>query len=774
MKKLTTLAVFIIASLLCKNALAQGSAAQPNILFIAIDDLKPTLGCYGDTYAQTPEIDAIAANGTVFLNNQTQWSVCGPSRSSLLTGKRPDYTKVWNLSTLIRDIHPDIVTLPQYFKSKGYNVTGAGKIYDTRSVDSDSDAISWSTPFKKPSQLDYPSAWGQPAWGHYQTTEVKNNIAAYESSENGTSAAQSVYKPIYEIGVDDNGNSIPDNAYNDGAMADHAINLIDDFVAEPTKPFFLAAGFKNPHLPLTCPKKYYDLYDKNNAPLATYTGRGTDIPSLALSGSNEFTTYPTPGLSITKESDDSYTISEADQKTIIHAYYANVSYVDAQIGRIMDKLEEEGLKDKTIVIIWSDHGFHLGDHSMWAKHTNMENATVSPMIIYNPFAPSGNTTNTPTELLDIYPTLCDLTNQPIPSDMDGVSLKPLLTNPTTALKDFAVSQFKSNNKYGYSFKNERYRYTVWLNNGVLATDKPTSADYFTQELYDYDVDPNETTNYFNNPSYSAVQSDLVTKAQNYFDNGAGINDGTTTSNVDVVLNGDFEDTPFDSNWSFSNNGGSVASFTDAAADAYNGNSGAKIVVSTAGTGYNNVRLQNEKYTSDLTDKTITVTVNSKSVLGSEEFKIRMYHHTDGVNNYPTSDVFVPTTDTYKPYQYVFEVPDNTTEVRVDLLLGTQVGTYFFDDITTTVQDSGDLSSKRISNKNIVEVYPIPAQNEITINSPKNIQGVSIYNVYGQLIHQQGKIINNKIDLTNIGNGIYFLKIDFDDKTFTSQKIMISK
>lgn len=767
---------FIFFVCIINKTYAQGNSDTPNVLFIAIDDLKSTLGCYGDSYAKTPQIDALAAKGTVFLNNHAQWSVCGPSRSSLLTGKRPDYTKVWNLSTLIRTENPNVITLPQYFKSKNYNVVGGGKIFDTRSVDNNLDTQSWSTSFKKPTQLNYPAEYGKPVLGHYQTNTIKDEFTRIENilEENRTDDENN-YKPIYEIGADDQGNSIPDNAYNDGALADYAIEQIENFENDTDTPFFLAVGFKNPHLPFSCPKKYFDLYDKTSAPLANYSARGTDIPALALAGSGELVSYHSYDLDITRESDNSYTISEEDQKTIIHAYYASVSYIDAQIGRIVDRINENSnLANNTIIVIWSDHGFHLGDHSMWGKHSNMESATKSPLIIYNPFNPSSNTTNQPTELLDLYPTICDLTNQQIPNDMDGISLKPLMENPDTSIKDFAISQFKSSSRYGYSFKNDRYRYTVWLNNDKKATDNPTTDDYYEQELYDYQSDPNETTNYFNNPLYSTIQTNIVNKAQEYFNNGGGINSGNS-SEYNIITNGDFQDTDnYLNNWSFNTSGNAFASIGNAEGESFKGNNGAKIIVTTQGTNFNNVRLQNEKYTDDLTNKTININVKAKGTVGNEQFKVRIYHNTNNINEYPTSETFNLKTDEYELYSYEFEVPDNTSELRVDLLMGTTTGTYLFDDITTTVSNTPTLSNKNVNYLKHIGVYPIPAKNHINIDVKDQIKHINIYNVFGKLTLSKSKIINNKIDISSLTNGIYVLLINFADGSLGTTKLIIAK
>jgi len=664
---------------------------KPNILFIPIDDLRTALGCYGDSYAQTPEIDAIADLGTVFLNNHTQKAVCGPSRASLLTGKRPDYTEVWDLETLIRDIHPDIVTLPQHFKNKGYTTTGVGKTFDSRSVDGQEDAISWSIPYSRSDQLDHPNEYGPPILGYYQTAEIKNEYETRMqalidadptlSNEEALRLVSEEYKPIIEIG-----DGIPDNAYKDGAIADKAIELLQDLADNNTEPFFLSVGFKKPHLPFSLPKTYYDLYDPSQIILAPFQQMAEDMPSLALWSSNEFKSYKTPGMTFGSDSLGLIEIDNDDQRDLIHGYYAATSFIDAQIGKIIDKLEETGLDENTIIVIWSDHGFHLGDHKCWGKHTNLEQATRSPLIIYDPRSPnpddgSYHTTTQPTALLDIFPTLCDMTGIDLPAlEMDGVSLKPLMTDPTVAVKDYVVSQFSRNTKYGYSFRTEHYRYTVWLYE-KRANDGPTASDYYEQELYDYQVDGGrEEDNKFNDPAYATIQATLVAKAQAYFDEQSA---GVALPQPELITNGDFEEEPFDTGWTVNTLGTAVVELENAGVDAASGDHGAKVTV-TGVTNNSQVEIQNTEFESDLSGKEIVIRLNAKAATEGSRFKLRMI--AKGTNDY-----YIPspefTLDThYASYEYVYNVPDDyITSIRLDILCGFDNDEYFFDDVTYEIK-----------------------------------------------------------------------------------------
>ena len=234
---------------------AQEISAPPNILFIAVDDLKPTIGAYGDTMAETPYLDELSSRSTLFLNNHTQQAICGPSRASIMTGKRPDYTKVRDLKTKMRDMVPDIVTIPQYLKDQGYYTVGLGKIFDPRCVDEFRDKPSWSVPFVPEHKLDYPDAYGPPAIGFYQNPEIKEKIrilrneAKSKGEKNLGKYVRDRYKPPFEM------SNAPDAAYVDGALAIEANKLLDEFQTQTTRPFFLAVGFKRPHLPFTAPKK---------------------------------------------------------------------------------------------------------------------------------------------------------------------------------------------------------------------------------------------------------------------------------------------------------------------------------------------------------------------------------------------------------------------------------------------------------------------------------------------------------------------------------------
>ena len=465
--------------------------------------------------AQTPYMDEFSKKSTVFLNNHTQQAICGPSRASLMTGKRPDYTKVRDLKTKMRDMVPDIVTIPQYFKEQGYQTVGLGKIFDPRCVDKQRDKPSWSTPFLPEYKLDYPSAYGPPAIGFYQNPEIKEKIRALRNEakskgeKNLGKYVRDRYKPPFAM------SEAPDAAYVDGALAVQTIKLLDSYKDQKTKPFFLAVGFKRPHLPFTAPKKYWDLYDSSKFEIAGFQGDSKNGPRIAYHSSGELRSYITPEISYEVSENKRVVLSETFQKKLIHGYYAATSFVDAQIGKILDKLKATGLDKNTIVVVWGDHGWHLGDHGLWNKHSNFEQATRSPLIIYDPSIKKQIQVTSPTEFVDIFPTLCEASGLEIPSNLDGVSLLPLVKGEQLSVKPFAVSQYTNSNKTGYSFRTDRYRYTVWIED-KKSTDPIFQSDIFAEELYDYKLDPNETQNLSEAEDKSNLMRRFQKLAANYF------------------------------------------------------------------------------------------------------------------------------------------------------------------------------------------------------------------------------------------------------------------
>ncbi len=492
---------------------------QPkNILFIAVDDLKPLLASYGHDEMCTPNFDRLSQMGVSFTNAYVQQAVCGPSRASVMTGTRPDRTKVWDLHTNFRKSAPDLYSMPEYLITQGYETTGVGKIYhgshNSGSVSSGHDAKSWSIPYAFPKDFD--PKYGNPAFNFYQDPQTKKKLKqlrkeALAKGLKGGNVRKYVFKhlrPSTECA------DVSDEAYLDGIIAKTALKQLDT-LTQTGKPFFLAVGFHKPHLPFVAPKKYWDLYDKDKIQVAKFQKLAEGTPEIAYHSFGELRAF--------SDIDDNLTYGDtlplAKQKELIHGYMAGISYIDTQIGKLLKRLEEKGILDNTIIVLWGDHGYHLGDHTEWCKHSNFQQATRIPMIIIGPGIPKGIKIDDPVELLDLFPTIFDLAGVPIPEQAEGKSLIPLL-NPLTKKKikqDFAISQYhrRGNKVEGYSIRTKRYRYTEWHGNYYKSFKPYKEENIVGRELYDYEKDPIETRNLVDDPAYAKVVKKLKAKLKTF-------------------------------------------------------------------------------------------------------------------------------------------------------------------------------------------------------------------------------------------------------------------
>ncbi len=506
--------------------------SKPNVLFIAVDDLKPILGCYGNKMIKTPNIDRLARMGTVFGSNYCQQAVCGPTRASIMTGMRPDYTKIWDLKTQMRDMNPDIVTVPQYFISQGYATSGVGKIYHPSCVDKKSDAPSWTVPYYKAKPKDF--ANGEPVQKHYQSPELKAKELAAATDTKDKAAKKEKEKDEDEDGKGQRGPAsecldLPDNAYEDGVDALIAKKQLIAF-SKSKQPYFMAVGFKKPHLPFVSPKKYWNLYKREDMPLAEFQEQAKNSLDFAYQSSGELKNYSDILGAVTiKDKGNRVGLKKEKQKELIHAYYAAISYTDAQIGILLNTLDSLGTLNNTVIVLWGDHGWHLGDHDMWGKHTNFEQSTRAPLIFAAPNMKGGLMTNSLTEFVDVFPTLCDLSGLPIPKNLDGKSLKPLMQDTKATVKEFAMSQYPRKLKkkefeklgyadgklMGYSMRTDKYRYTVWVNS-FTSNDAFKEEKVYFKELYDYEKDPLEKVNVADDKQYAAISKDLYGKMVGYF------------------------------------------------------------------------------------------------------------------------------------------------------------------------------------------------------------------------------------------------------------------
>ncbi len=417
-----------------------------NVLLIVVDDLRPLLGCYGHSQMHTPNIDNLAQRSMLFNRAYCQNPLCHPSRTSMLTGLRPNTTRVFFNADEFRDKLPHAVTLPQYFKVHGYHTQSVGKIGHNAS--SHDDEYSWSVP-----------SW-LPPWIPFNPIKI----------------------PVWQA-LD-----VEDNVLSDGRTADKAVGVLDEI---QNSQFFLAVGFEKPHLPLYAPKKYYDLYTLQDFSLPATTTLPIDAPEIAnnkLDGLRAYADIPDEGP-----------ISDEKTLELIRAYAASTSYMDAQVGRVTQQLDALGLSQKTVIVFVGDHGFHLGEHGTWRKNTLFEIVLRSPMIISVPGL-QPNETNALVELVDIYPTLCDACQIPIPSELQGLSMMPVIEEPSRPWKTATFSTMKRGRTTGMSMRTEQYRYTEWGSNGING-----------KELYDYFADPDETVNIANHPENAELVTHLSEK-----------------------------------------------------------------------------------------------------------------------------------------------------------------------------------------------------------------------------------------------------------------------
>ena len=533
-----TIAAILASAFSCTSSAPDGEqeSQKPNILFIAIDDLRPELGCYGSEIAVTPNLDRLAASGLQFNRAYCQQAICSPSRASLMTGARPSTTGIIENYTYFRDLHPDILTLPQHFRANGYETAYCGKIYHGKFTDEEK---SWS---RKPAAIDLPKPNLPGAYALPENQQIyKENQAAIRKKYGEVSHYALGRGPAYENA------DVPDHTYIDGYHTELAIATMKEMLGEGEKPFFLGLGFRLPHLDWNAPKKYWDLYDRNELPMATQTESPKNGAAMGLHASFE--------LRVRHGIPKSGPIEGELARTLKHAYLASVSYVDALIGKMIAALEEAGARENTIIMLWSDHGWHLGDMGVWGKATNYEIATRVPMMIWTPDMPEknrGRKTDALVELIDMYPTLCDLAGLELPSHLEGQSFSPLLTDPDRAWKKAAFTQYPNpalrewaanpltasmretyfgplieeveariisqqgekwdrnffeNDLMGYSMRTDRYRLVVWADKS--GSDQPPVF----VELFDHQTDPAETKN------MAAAHPDLVKELLAQFKTG---------------------------------------------------------------------------------------------------------------------------------------------------------------------------------------------------------------------------------------------------------------
>lgn len=472
MKKLFVLS--FLSLLHCEEINTESNIQKPNVLLFYMDDLRPELSSFGIAQIQSPNIDALAAKGVKFTNAYCNIPVCGASRASMLTGMLPTKDRFLDYNTFAEKETPDAISLPQLFKKNGYTTISNGKIYhhlDDRETD-------WDEVWR-PYAFDdndtglAPTDYWQSLWKDYHGPE---NIAIYKNTDRG---------PAYESA------DVVDSTYIDGLMTKKIIRDIKK-LKKNGSPFFLTAGFISPHLPFNAPTKYWELYDRNEIKQPeNYNYVPINAPKMSISNWPEMRSY----TNIPKRGQ----VSDSIAIDLIHGYYATVSYSDALIGKILAALKDQGLDKSTIVVLVSDHGYNLQEHTQWAKFTNYNTSTQVPLIIYNPLAKTKGSTDALTELVDVYPTLAEICGLKPPVDqLDGMSLVDIMSNPKLeGKKHIFIKRGK-----GFTLKTNDFSYTEFI--------RPADNKTVASMLYDHRLNKDENINVVNQKEFSEVVSKLKT------------------------------------------------------------------------------------------------------------------------------------------------------------------------------------------------------------------------------------------------------------------------
>ena len=451
-------------------------AHKPNVLFVVVDDLRPQLGCYGQDWILSPNIDRLAQDGLLFERAYCQQAICAPSRASVLSGCRPDTTTIYGLRTPLRTAMPDVISLPQHFRKNGYETVSVGKVYHHAK----DDLQGWSTePFQ--SKGDWKGRG-------YLTDEAIEAIIRCDREQEAMGSSRRGLGPAYEAA------DVADEGYHDGKDALAAIRELQR-LATLERPFFLGLGFHKPHLPFAAPKRYWNMYDPAAIPLAANPFAPEGVTEFSLTDFGELRGY----FGMPKEG----RIPDDLARNLIHGYAACVTYMDAQLGKVLDELQALGLAENTVILLWGDHGWKLGEHDSWSKHTNFEIDARAPMLVSTPQTRgTAQRTSALVEFVDMYPSLCELCGLPVPDHCEGTSFAPLIGDPEQPWKRAAFSQYPRRNGevMGYTMRTARYRYTEWQDRA--------SGEVLARELYDHQSDPQENVNQVAYPEAAALVDEL--------------------------------------------------------------------------------------------------------------------------------------------------------------------------------------------------------------------------------------------------------------------------
>ncbi|NLR91123.1 sulfatase-like hydrolase/transferase [Flammeovirga agarivorans] len=654
---------------------------KKNVVLIMIDDLNTDLFAFGNEEVITPNIDALSEQGIQYTNTQCSYPVCGPSRASLLTGTYPERNGVTNLTLQLNETAPELTTLPELLSQNGYKTAAVGKIFDPRNVDNGHHEQAWTSDYTDPSHYTYPDEYGDFVSGNKYRVE------------DGMS---------YEIGPE----NVGDDGYQDGQFTEHALELLDEFSAS-SQPFFLAVGYKKPHLPFVAPKKYFDLYEGKDISLAPYQKMPEGADEISYKEPTELTGYK----DIPEVWEDTYlefenVLNPDKQKELVLAYYACASYIDAQIGQIVNRLEQLGEKDNTLLIITSDHGFNLGDHNMWGKHNLLRNSAQVPMIIIDPseLLPT-TTTDRATQLIDLYPTVCDFTYTPKPSFLQGSSL--FLGNEVTTQYplDLSVTYYKKNSKNGYTFKRGNYKYTLWTSDKGMT---PMLVPYqnvtaYHEEFYVYNgIQDLERENQINNSAYAseiaAIKDDVAKWWSVYFSH---VN-AESSSNI-IRINNDFEQ-GVETGWTATFKKDFGIDFSLVAEEhPVNKTTAATFHITQNGGNFSNLALRSEEYSIGYTteeEKTVKVTFDVYSTTDTEiRYQLQCNESTVKLN----SENITVAKNQPVAVESEIVIGEGISTMQIAIQIGKVTGTFYIDNVVLKIDGDEDKSQKLKEAVDAVEV-----------------------------------------------------------------------
>lgn len=461
----STLNLFILTFLFIA---VNGQDQKPNVLFIAVDDLRPELGCYGQSHIKSPNIDKLAESGLTFNRSYCNIPVCGASRASILSGIRPNRHRFLSYSTWQDKDVPGVVSLPMHFKNNGYHTVSLGKIYHHKE--------------------DGKGSWSETPWAPRGEWKGWQAYVEPESHKIIKPGPHGISGPSFESP------EAPDHIYPDGLVAEEAMRQLQQ-LKNNEQPFFLAVGFLKPHLPFSSPQKYWDMYDFDEIELPNNMQKPENAPEESMHNFGELRNYA--------DVPDQGPMEEEFMRKLIHGYYACVSYTDAQIGKVLNELERLELAKNTIVVLWGDHGWHLGEHALWCKHCNFEKVLHTPLILRAPGKKKGIETDALVEFVDVYPSLCELAGLNKPFHLQGKSFVPLTENPALPWKDAVYSRWIR----GETIVTQTHTYTEWVGD--------ENGDVYSNMLYDLEQDPEETVDVSGKPENKNLVNELSQKLQNH-------------------------------------------------------------------------------------------------------------------------------------------------------------------------------------------------------------------------------------------------------------------